>query len=97
MERGHDRDRRDAGEQQAGPLEVAVDDVELVGVVEDGLDGQENVGQRVALEGRRAERLGHGRDVPARDVGIAAGECRDVMAAAVELTDELGDDRSVPP
>ena len=49
-------------------------------------------GERIAAEARRAQRLGHGRDEAAGDVGVAGGERRDLVAAAVELDDELVDD-----
>ena len=59
-----DRDRADPRQEQAGPLEVAVDDVELVGVVEDLLDRLLELRQRVADVADRSERLGDRRDVP---------------------------------
>ena len=95
VERRDDRDRTDAREQQVRPLEVAVDEVELVRAGKDLVQGQLHVGQRVAGVAERSEGLGNGLDVPARDHRIAAGEGRDLVAATVELG-RRGRARSAP-
>ena len=71
---------------------MGVDDVELVGVVEDLAHRREEVRERLAGVPDRAQRLGDGGDVSAGDLRVAAGEGRDLVAAAIELDDELVDD-----
>ena len=88
----HDRDRRDAREHQAGPFEVGVDQVELVRPVEHAAHRREHVRQRIAAVPDRSQRLGNGHDVAAGDLGVAAGERRDVVAATIQLHDQLVDD-----
>ena len=53
------------------PLEVAVDEVEVLLVVEDLERRDEHVAADVAAVTGRPERLGDSRDQPARKVGIA--------------------------
>ena len=92
VERGDDRDRRHAGERHRPPLEMRVDDVELGRLLDDLLDRRGEPAAGVALDPRRSERLLDGRHEPARDVGVAAREDGDVVAAPDELGRQLVDD-----
>jgi len=71
---------------------MAVDDVELVGTVQDGAHRQVEVRRRVAAVAGRPERLGNGRDETPGHLRVAAGEGRQLMTPPIELADELDDD-----
>ena len=71
---------------------MTVDDVELGGMREHGLDRLLHVGQRVARVADRPERSGHGLDVATRDHGVAAREGGDLVSSPIELRDQTVDD-----
>ena len=71
---------------------MAVDDVEVRAAVEHVAHGQEEIGRGVTHVARRAKRLRDGRHVMTGNLRIAAGEGRHLVAAPVELSDELEHD-----
>ena len=88
-------DRRDgegAGEDEAGELEMGVDDIERAGLAQDGQLGRQEVRGRLRREAERSERAGHDRHEPRRRRGVAAGEECHVVTAPAELGDERRDD-----
>ena len=89
MERRGDRHVDGPGEHEARPLEMAVDDVELVLPVENGQHRRQEVAHRVVLEVGRPQGDGDRRDEAARHLGITRGEGRDVVAALDQLDDQL--------
>ena len=92
MERGDNGNLAGARENHAGPLEVAVDQVELGLPVEDVDHRREHVAAGIATETVRAQRLGHCRHETTRHLGIARSERRDLVAAPDKLDDQLVDD-----
>ena len=85
---------RSRASRNARPLEMAVDDVELVRAVEDIPDRQVEIRRRVAAVAGRPEGLRDGRDEASRHLRIAAGEGRHLMAAPIQLAHELDDRRA---
>ena len=89
MERRDDRHARGPREEHARPLQVAVDDVEVVLAVEHREHRRQEVPDRVVLEVRGTKGDRDGRDEAARNFRVARRERRHVVAAPDELDDEL--------
>ncbi len=85
--------RRAVAECQAGPIEVAVDDIQPVGVSHHGHQGRGQPRDGVdAGDAGLADGQGHGLDESARHHGIGRREDRDLVAPAIELHRQGVDD-----
>jgi hypothetical protein len=73
-----------------------MDYVEFFGASQHLLDRHGDMRGRISTEAAWAKRLGHSSHESAGNDGVAAGECRDLMAASVQFRDERVNDTLRP-
>ena len=86
------RGRADPGQEDTGEVEMRVDDVELIGLPEDRVERRQDKRPILGDPPLGPERPLDRRNQPAGRRRVAAGEHGHIVAAPVELTDELIDD-----